>query len=109
MGLTNHILPDIMLIVVHRLPWGGGVKNSQLKVVKLNQEIILINLYQIIELMKSNQRIEIFRPNKIMGLIKSSQDIQSWHIAIFAIMTDGMALNCDKQDTKSFLWILFWA
>ena len=42
-----------------------------------------------------------------MGLTKSSQDIQLWHIDIFSTMADGMTLNCDRKDNQSYMGVLF--
>ena len=47
-----------------------------------------------ITLIKSNQR---------MVLIKSSHDIQLWHLARCSIMTYGVTLSRNKQDTQSCL------
>ena len=52
-------------------PRGGEEKNSQVKLIKLNQEIRLNQVRY-----KSNQRIELIKSNQGMGLIKSSHDIQ---------------------------------
>ena len=51
------------------------------------------------ELIKLNQRIELMKSNQIMGLINLGQDIQSWYLARCSIITDGVKLNHDRQDT----------
>ena len=38
-----------------------------------------------------------------MVLIKSSHDIQLWHLARCSIMTYGVTLSRNKQDTQSCL------
>ena len=53
-------------------------------------------MYQRTEITKSNQRIELINPNQGMGLIKSIHDIQSWHLVICSITTDGMVLNSNS-------------
>ena len=54
------------------------------------------------ELIKSNQRIEIFKSNQGMGLIKLSHDIQSWHLVMCPIKTDGMTLNRKSIISKGY-------
>ena len=66
MGLTNHIIQNVIRVVFHHPPQGGEVNNSHVKVIKLNEVIGLIKSYLIIELIKSNQG---------MRLIRSDQDI----------------------------------
>ena len=41
MGLTNHILQNVIGGIFHHLPKGGEGNNSQLNVIKSNHEIIL--------------------------------------------------------------------
>ena len=76
--------------VFHHLPWGGEGNKIRFKVIKLNQEIIMI---------KPDQRIELIKLNQRMVLMKSNKDIQSWRISRRSIMTVGKTLNYDIQDT----------
>ena len=42
---------------------------------------------------KSDQRIELIKSNQGIVWIKLSQDIQSWNIGRYSIMTDYVKLN----------------
>ena len=56
---------------------------------------------QIMGITKSDQRIKVNNNNQGMGWIKSSKDIQLWHLVRFSIMTDCVTLNCDTQSWNS--------
>ena len=70
---------------------------ARFKVVKLNQEIILIKSDQIMGLINLYQRIELNKFNQVFVIIKSIQDVQLWHIGKCSIMTYGVTLNHDTQ------------
>ena len=84
LGLTNNILWNIFGSIFHHLPRGGEGKNSTVKVIKSNQEIVIIELDKIIELIK---------PKKGMVLMNTKQDIQFWQMDRCSIITDGKTLK----------------
>ena len=74
----------------------------QVKVIKPNQEIRLVQSDQIMVLIKSDQRLGC-KLNQGLGLIKASQNIQSLHIGRCSIMADGMTLNCETLSINSIV------
>ena len=92
LGLTYHILQNLIGSTFFHLPLGVKGNNIQGKLIKSNQGIKTI---------QSDQRIELIKLNQGMGLIKSDQDIQSWWISRFSIMTDVKMPNHFRQDTQS--------
>ena len=63
MGLTKHILHNVIRNFFCHLPWRGEGKNSWVKVIKSYQIIILIKLYQslkLIRLKKVMDKLDLF-------------------------------------------------
>ena len=66
-----------------------------MKVIQSNQEIRLINLYQIMGLLKSDQKMELIKSNQGIRIFKLSQDIQSQQMGGYSIMRDVLTFNCN--------------
>ena len=91
MDLTNHIFWNVIGSFFRHLPRVGEVNDSRVKVIKY---------YQLIRLINSNQRIKLIKSNQIIGLIESNQDMKFLHMAICSIITYGMTINRERQDTQ---------
>ena len=55
-------------------------------------------------LLKSDQRMELIKSYQGMGLVNSIQDIQSWHMGRYSIMTYILTLDRNTQTRHSIMY-----
>ena len=75
MGLTNHILRNVIGGICFRLPQGREERNSLVQVINSNQVIGIIKSSQVVVPIELDQRMELNNSGQVMVLIQLNQDI----------------------------------